>query len=104
KKELDAQETKLVIQETDINQDEMLNSVTETSNLFRDVQFPDYYNKLKMIWQTREPDASYYVIDLSDKEILYKIISFSNDEEDKDSDIKIDDKMVLKIEIDIKNL
>ncbi|CAG8725082.1 16036_t:CDS:10, partial [Gigaspora margarita] len=73
KKELVAQETELVTQETEVSQEETLNSVTETSNIFRDVQFPEYYNKLKTIWQTREPDAGYYVIDLSDKEILNKV-------------------------------
>ncbi|CAG8509354.1 6457_t:CDS:10 [Diversispora eburnea] len=41
----------------------MLSSVTETSNTFKDVQFPGYYDKIKAVWHTREAGAGYYIIE-----------------------------------------
>ncbi|CAG8488102.1 23485_t:CDS:2 [Dentiscutata erythropus] len=138
-------EKETVAQETDvvIVQEETLNSVIEASNIFRDVQFPEYYSKLKTIWQTHESSAGYYVIDLGNKEILKqthdllnedelkllsyrmalvdenkslsekalqylklfdKIVPYSDNEEEEETDFNIDDEMVLKIEKDIQNL
>ncbi|CAG8677690.1 13890_t:CDS:2, partial [Acaulospora morrowiae] len=67
--------------EEDISQEDVLNSVTETSNIFREVEFPGYYDKLKKIWSTREAGSNYYVIDLKNKEVLKEVHNLLDDEE-----------------------
>ncbi|CAG8490447.1 5123_t:CDS:10, partial [Diversispora eburnea] len=59
--------------EEGITQEDMLNSVIETSNIFREVEFPGYYDKLKKIWSIREAGSNYFVIDLKNKEVLKEI-------------------------------
>ncbi|CAG8576194.1 6440_t:CDS:2 [Ambispora leptoticha] len=67
--------------EEGISQEDVLNSVTETSNIFREVEFPGYYDKLKKIWCTREAGSNYYVIDLKNKEVLKEVHNLLDDEE-----------------------
>ena len=52
-----------LVEETVI-QENILYSIAETTNTFRNVEFPEYYNKLKKIWRTRETGSNYYVIDM----------------------------------------
>ncbi|RIA81319.1 hypothetical protein C1645_565216 [Glomus cerebriforme] len=52
---------------------DLLNSVTEASNAFRQIKFPTYYNKLKAVWDACDVGASYYVIDLGNKELLNQV-------------------------------
>ncbi|RHZ75344.1 hypothetical protein Glove_216g97 [Diversispora epigaea] len=66
--------------EKDITQEDMLNSVTKTSNTFKDVQFPGYYDKLKAVWYTREAEAGYYVIDLGNRVILNQTHDLLNED------------------------
>ncbi|CAG8659537.1 9886_t:CDS:2, partial [Ambispora gerdemannii] len=61
-------------------QEDMLNSVIETSNIFREAEFPGYYDKLKKIWSTREAGSNYYVIDLKNKEVLKEVHNLLDDE------------------------
>ncbi|CAG8697971.1 16284_t:CDS:2 [Funneliformis caledonium] len=61
--------------------EDLLNSVTQASNAFRQIKFPTYYNKLKTIWHTRDFGASYYVIDLGNKEVLNQVHNLLDKEE-----------------------
>jgi len=49
-------------------QEDLLNSIIETSNIFEKV--PSYYDKLKTIWHARDSGADYYIIDLGDNEMI----------------------------------
>jgi len=52
-------------------QEDLLNSIVETSNIFEKV--PSYYDKLKTIWHARDSKADYYIIDLGDNEMIKQI-------------------------------
>ncbi|CAI2192580.1 7625_t:CDS:2, partial [Funneliformis geosporum] len=56
-----------------ISQEDLLNSVNEVSNTFKQIEFPTYYDKLKTIWHTCNAGASYFVLDLRDKDILNQV-------------------------------
>ncbi|CAG8744458.1 9771_t:CDS:2, partial [Funneliformis caledonium] len=49
-------------------QEDLLNSIIETSNIFEKV--PSYYDKLKTIWNSRDSGADYYIIDLGNNEMM----------------------------------
>ncbi|CAI2185338.1 8260_t:CDS:2 [Funneliformis geosporum] len=65
------------VEET-IIQEILLHSIAETTNTFRNVEFPEYYNKLKKIWRTR---SNYYVIDMKNQEILNEVHNLLDAEE-----------------------
>ncbi|CAG8528664.1 6201_t:CDS:10 [Funneliformis mosseae] len=44
-----------------ISQEDLLNSVNETSNTFKQIEFPTYYDKLKTIWNTCNAGTNYFV-------------------------------------------
>ncbi|PKC12846.1 hypothetical protein RhiirA5_411303 [Rhizophagus irregularis] len=62
-------------------QEEVLNSVVETSDIFGKVKFPAYYDKLKSIWHTRDAEANYFIIDMGDKEILNQVHELLSEDE-----------------------
>ncbi|KAF0470061.1 hypothetical protein F8M41_025425 [Gigaspora margarita] len=68
------------VKKTDIQED-IVHSIAETTNIFRNVEFPEYYNKLKKIWKTRETGSNYYVIDMKNQEILNKVHNLLDAEE-----------------------
>ncbi|CAB4375451.1 unnamed protein product [Rhizophagus irregularis] len=64
-----------------IQKDDLSTSVSETLNIFKKVQFPTYYNKLKEIWYDDDPSSNYYVIDFGNRDILEKVHSLLDDAE-----------------------
>ncbi|CAG8628821.1 2134_t:CDS:2 [Dentiscutata erythropus] len=68
------------VEETVIQED-ILHSIAETTNTFGNVEFPEYYNKLKKIWRTRETGSNYYVIDMKNREILNEVHNLLDAEE-----------------------
>ncbi|CAG8666353.1 8682_t:CDS:2, partial [Dentiscutata erythropus] len=67
--------------EKHISQEDLLNSVNETSNTFKQIKFPTYYDKLKTIWDTCNAGANYFVLDLRDKKILNQVHNLLEDRE-----------------------
>ncbi|CAB5365058.1 unnamed protein product [Rhizophagus irregularis] len=67
--------------EEDITQEDVLNSVSEVSDIFRKTKFPVYYEKLKSIWHTRDAEANYYIIDMGDEETLNQVHELLSDNE-----------------------
>jgi len=65
--------------EEHISQEDLLNSVNETSNTFKQIEFPTYYDKLKTIWNTCNARTNYFVLDLRDKEILNQVHNLLED-------------------------
>ncbi|GBB89228.1 hypothetical protein RclHR1_15900004 [Rhizophagus clarus] len=65
--------------EEHISQEDLLNSVNETSNTFKQIEFPTYYDKLKTIWNTCNAGTNYFVLDLRDKEILNQVHNLLED-------------------------
>ncbi|CAG8701653.1 12540_t:CDS:2, partial [Cetraspora pellucida] len=65
--------------EEHISQEDLLNSVNETSNTFKQIKFPTYYNKLKTIWDTCNAGTNYFVLDLRDQEILNQVHNLLED-------------------------
>ncbi|CAG8517698.1 19146_t:CDS:2 [Racocetra fulgida] len=76
-KELEAIKNELV--EEHISQEDLLNLVNETSNTFKQIKFPTYYNKLKTIWDACITETNYFVLDLRDKEILNQVHNLLDD-------------------------
>ncbi|CAG8538366.1 12724_t:CDS:2, partial [Racocetra fulgida] len=68
------------VKKTDIQED-IVHSIAETTNTFGNVEFPEYYNKLKKIWKTRETGSNYYVIDMKNQEILNEVHNLLDAEE-----------------------
>ncbi|CAB4434671.1 unnamed protein product [Rhizophagus irregularis] len=64
-----------------IQKDDLSTSVSETLNIFKKVQFPTYYNKLKEIWYDEDPSSNYYVIDFGNRDILEKVHSLLDNDE-----------------------
>ncbi|CAB5395778.1 unnamed protein product [Rhizophagus irregularis] len=64
-----------------IQKDDLSTSVSETLNIFKKVQFPTYYNKLKEIWYDEDPSSNYYVIDFGNRDILEKVHNLLNNTE-----------------------
>ncbi|KAF0555061.1 hypothetical protein F8M41_018104 [Gigaspora margarita] len=67
--------------EEHISQEDLLNSVNETSNTFKQIEFPTYYDKLKTIWDTCNAGSNYFVLDLRDKKILNQVHNLLEDSE-----------------------
>ncbi|CAG8716381.1 21473_t:CDS:2 [Gigaspora margarita] len=80
-KKTKAGENEESVKKTDIQED-IVHSIAETTNTFGNVEFPEYYNKLKKIWKTRETGSNYYVIDMKNQEILNED-RLSSESEDK---------------------
>ncbi|CAG8743219.1 1514_t:CDS:2, partial [Gigaspora rosea] len=67
--------------EEHISQENLLNSVNETSNTFKQIEFPTYYDKLKTICDTCNVGMDYFVLDLRNKEILNQVHNLLEDSE-----------------------
>ncbi|CAG8725633.1 1164_t:CDS:2, partial [Racocetra fulgida] len=65
--------------EEHISQEDLLNSMNETSNTFKQIEFLTYYNKLKTIWDACITEMNYFVLDLRDKEILNQVHNLLDD-------------------------
>ncbi|CAG8530238.1 16108_t:CDS:1 [Acaulospora colombiana] len=67
--------------ELDVTNEDLMNSVTDASDIFGKVTFPSYYNKLKTIWKTRDSESKFYVLDLGDEDTWKQIYSVLDESE-----------------------
>ncbi|CAG8438816.1 12628_t:CDS:2 [Acaulospora morrowiae] len=93
--------------ETDFTDEDLANSVIDTSNTFGKVEFPSYYNKLKSIWNNQDT-TNYHIIDLGDKDTSHKVHDLLDENELKslfnrlvldDEDMHINEKTRRYIEL-----
>ncbi|CAG8790059.1 3855_t:CDS:2, partial [Racocetra fulgida] len=93
--------------EKDVTDEDLANSVIDTSNTFGKVEFPSYYSKLKSIWNNQDA-TNYHVIDLGDKDTLYQVHDLLDEDELKalfkrlmldDEDMHINEKARKYIEL-----
>ncbi|CAG8622025.1 5646_t:CDS:2 [Ambispora gerdemannii] len=93
--------------EKGITDEDLVDSVIDASNTFGKVEFPSYYSKLKSIWNNQDA-TNYHVIDLGDKDTLYKVHDLLDEDELKslfkrlvldDEDMHINEKTRKYIEL-----
>ncbi|CAG8502440.1 2995_t:CDS:2 [Acaulospora morrowiae] len=59
--------------EEGISQEDLSNSVIKTFDIFGQLEFPTYYEKLKTIWNTENDNTNYCVINMGDKNTLNQV-------------------------------
>ncbi|CAG8658074.1 17397_t:CDS:2, partial [Dentiscutata heterogama] len=93
--------------EKNITDEDLVNSVNDTSDTFGQVKFPSFYSKLKTTWGNQDV-TNYHVIDLGDKDTLCQVHDLLDEDELKllfrrlvldDEDIHINEKTHKYIEL-----